>query len=340
MSFDPGDLDDWLRPVAPDAPAGPDLSYDPDRQAIEAVFDVAPDEADWDGAVTLIRAQATVTRDVWLAVYLMRAGARGGDLAAVGQGAALLAGLFERFWDTAHPTLEEYGLEGRKGACESLVRIGEFLAPLRRVPLLIHPRLGSFSGADFERFARNGAGEDGYGPFRGAIADTSSDRLDEIAATLESIRESIAAADTVLSTQAQIAGQTGTNFQPTYDALDAIAAAVAPYRPSAATDGAGVRGEPDSASPASAGLAATPAASPGEIGSREDAGRALDAIIRYYVRHEPSSPIPVMLERVKGWIGMDFMAILKDVSPGGMSEATSVLRSRDDEDDQGSSDMM
>ena len=116
------DIDTLLDPVAPDAPAGPDLSYDPRRQLIEQAFDGVPDEVDWPRTLSLIAAQAEQTRDAWLAVYWARAGARSGDLAAVEDGVTLLAGLFERFWDTAHPTLEDYGIEGRKGACARALR--------------------------------------------------------------------------------------------------------------------------------------------------------------------------------------------------------------------------
>ncbi len=66
----------------------------------------------------------------------------------------------------------------------------------------------------------------------------------------------------------------------------------------------------------------------GRIQSREDVARALDAVIDYYGRVEPSSPIPVALGRVKGWITMDFMAILADIAPGSVSDATAVLRAR------------
>lgn len=328
-------LDALLLPVAPDAPAGPDLSYDPARQEIEQAFDLPSDEVDWDRTVSLIEAEAGRTRDVWLAVYLARAGARAGDLGVVEQGVSLLAGLFERFWDTAHPTLEEYGVEGRKGACESLVRIGEFLAPLRRAALVEHPRLGSFSGADFERFAQDGAAAMGYGQFRAAVADTPLDRLSAALDRIGRIREGVERADAVLSEQAGLAGQTGTNFGPTYEALDAVARAVRPYAGGEPAGAADADASPTAAEPSGDGAAR---GAPGRVGSREDVARALDAVIDYYRRAEPSSPVPVALARIKGWIAMDFMAILQDIAPGGAGEAANVLRGRSEE--SGSSDLM
>ncbi|MFV0623269.1 ImpA family type VI secretion system protein [Sphingomonas sp. ac-8] len=324
-----------LAPVSLDAPAGPDLSYDGDRQVIEQAFDTPPDEVEWDRTIDRIVAQAAETRDLWLAVYLARAGARAGRLDRIENGVELLAGYLEGFWGSAHPTVEEYGIEGRKGACESLVRIGEFLAPLRRVPLIEHPRLGLFSGGDFERFAAEGAAADGYGQFRAAVADTPVERIAEQLDRIGRIRAAVARADAVLSDEAAKVGQTGTNFTTTYEALDAIAEAVRPHvhLDPVGDDGAAVAiGEE---APVANGRAR---AMTGRVESREDVARALDAVIEYYGRVEPSSPIPLALGRVKAWIAMDFMSILNDIAPGSTGEALTVLRSRSE--DGGSPDLM
>lgn len=320
-----------LSPVSIDAPAGPDLSYDPGRQAIEQAFASGDDEVEWDRTIVMIEAQARLTRDVWLAVYLARAGARAGDLATVEAGTALLAGLFERFWEEAHPTIEEYGVEGRKGACESLVRIGEFLGPLRRVPLIEHPRLGRFSGGDVELYAAEGAAADGYGQFRAALGDTAPADVAAIVERLAGIRAAIARADAILSEQAERQGQTGTNFQPTYDTLDSIAAALRAF--------VAVPGDDATAEAEAAPAAGAPVlAASGRVSSREDVSRALQAIIDYYRRAEPSSPVPVALERVKNWVTMDFVAILSDIAPGSLGDVTNVLHTRVQE--SGGSDMM
>ncbi len=320
-----------LTPLSEDAPAGPDLSYDSGREAIEQAFVGSGEEPDWDATAGLILNQAERTRDLWLSVYLARAGARGGRLEVVEDGLALLAGYLEQFWDSAHPTVEEYGIEGRKGACESLVRIGEFLAHFRRVPLIEHPRLGRFSGADFELYAAEGASAEGYGQFRAALADTPVEQVEAQVERLGRLRNLVARADAVLSSRAAEVGQTGTNFTITYDAIDALIAAMRAFvvqdEQVPVTDAV----DAPVANPAAAGVL-------GRIESRSDVARALDAVIEYYGRAEPSSPIPVALGRIKGWITMDFVSILEDIAPGSRSEALSVLRSR--AESTGVSDLM
>ncbi|RMB54805.1 type VI secretion system protein ImpA [Sphingomonas sp. PP-CE-3A-406] len=327
-------VEDLLEPVSADAPAGEDLSYDAERQRIEEAFEVASlaadvsEAVDWRETIALIEAQSRRTKDVWLAVYLARAGTRTGSLEIVETGCAMLAGLFDRYWDSVHPTLDEYGIQGRKGPCESLTRIAEFLGPLQRTVLLTHPRLGSYSGDDFARFARDGDAAEGYGLFRAALNDTPLDVLETVLGRLDQIESSLRQADAILTREAAAADETGTNFAPTFEVLSAIRRAVAPHAGVEVEAVADRMEEPagDIEAPSSKGAAV------GRVDSREDVMRALDAISDYYQRREPSSPIPVALRRVRGWIGLDFMAIIKDIAPNSVADAGTVLLTRVEED--------
>lgn len=330
--------DELLAPVDDLSPAGADLSYDPERHRIEAAFDQAAQDdgdVDWRETIGLIEAQSRRTQDVWLAVALARAGARAGRMETVEAGIGWLAGLFERYWDTAHPLIEEYGLQGRKGPCESLTRIGDFIGPLRRATLIAHPRFGRFSGDDLDRFARDGAAAEGYGAFRAALAEMPHEAVLDEVARLDRIRVALLDADTALSAHAAETGDTGTNFQTTFAAIDTIRGALASL---AGLDATGEADASDAVDTADGTATSAPApalggaAGSGRVESREDVARALDVVIEYYRRREPSSPIPVALERIKGWINKDFLAILQDIAPGGVSDATMVLSTRTTEE--------
>ena len=41
----------------------------------------------------------------------------------------------------------------------------------------------------------------------------------------------------------------------------------------------------------------------------------------YYERHEPSSPVPLLLKRAKRLVAKDFMEILRDLAPDGVDQA-------------------
>lgn len=312
-----------LEPVSDDAPGGEDLYDDPERQQIEQAFEEDPSSVDWREVVSMIEGQSRRTKDVWLAIYLARAGARMGRIDTVVTGCEMLAGLLETYWDVLHPSLEEYGFQGRKGACESLTRIGTFLGPLKRMVLIDHPRLGAYTAEDLERFEQEGDSADGFGMFRHAVTETDPEALSTALQALEVMRTAIERADAVLMAKAD--GDTGTDFKPTYQTIDAIRRALTPYVATA---------EPIVDDAVDAAISDTGSAqrSNGRIESREDVARALDAIADYYARKEPTSPIPVALRRVRGWINMDFMAILRDIAPGSVSEAGSVLLARPEDE--------
>lgn len=329
------DVEALLAPVSGDNPVGEDLSYDSERQEIESAFERsvggedAGSDANWRDVIGLIEGQCARTKDLWLAGYLMRAGARMGRIDTVARGAQLLAGLLDRYWDNVHPQLDEYGFQGRKTPLESLTRLGDFINPLKATILVRHPRLGEYSSNDIERFARNGDSEDGYGMFRAAMAEMAGEDLQEALALIDEVRDGVTRADGIMT--AHSGSETSVNFQTTYEALGAIRKSLASFIPGVETeeDAAPAAGGDDyAASGASAGGGR---GTPGSIESREDVMRALDAISDYYRRKEPGSPVPLALRRAREWVTLDFMAVLEDIAPNSIDEAKRVLLSRRDE---------
>ena len=225
------EIDELMQPVSAEAVAGADLAYDPKRQEIEAAFEAGRladrgegEAPDWPAIIVAIKQQAKLTKDASLAVYLARAGARAQRLADVALGCAFLAGMFETWWDQIHPSLQEYGFQGRKGACKSLVSYGDFLGPLRRVVLVAHPRLGQFTAEQIEAFALAGDGAENIGVFRAALAEIDPAEIAASINTIAEIRAAIARVDAVLTAKAE--GDTATNFTPAYEAIDSIHKAV------------------------------------------------------------------------------------------------------------------
>ena len=68
-----------------------------------------------------------------------------------------------------------------------------------------------------------------------------------------------------------------------------------------------------------AGAALGPALS-GEIRSREDVVRAIDKICAYYARFEPTSPLPLLLDRCKRLVSSSFLDIIRDLAPDSVSQ--------------------
>ena len=313
--------------------AGADLSYSNDRTTIEAPFQLdangdTVEERAWRDSIRLIDDQATLTRDLWLATYLARSGAKVGDLQTVADGTEMLAGLLENLWDSVHPTLDEADFIGRKTPCDSLTKIREFLTPLKRVTVFEH-RMGKVTGEDLERFAAQGGAADGYAQFRGAVETSDPERAEEIKQAfveaitkLDAIRDSLKRVDTVLVANA--GSDTGTNFQPTYDTLATIRAAAVPY---AGVDEPEATEEQHGGETGATGGEGRPSLS-GRVNTREDVIRAIDAIAEYYTAREPGHPMPVLMKRARHWVTMDFMELLGEIAPDSLDGARRMLVSK------------
>lgn len=72
-----------------------------------------------------------------------------------------------------------------------------------------------------------------------------------------------------------------------------------------------------------AGVTAAGASTPGVINSRQDAVRALDAVADFFRKTEPSSPIPLFVERAKRLVSKNFLEVLADIAPDAVPAAKS-----------------
>ena len=64
-----------------------------------------------------------------------------------------------------------------------------------------------------------------------------------------------------------------------------------------------------------------PALASGPIRTRQDAIRAIDAVTTFFKETEPSSPVPLLLDRAKRLVSKSFLEVLADIAPGALGEA-------------------
>ena len=68
----------------------------------------------------------------------------------------------------------------------------------------------------------------------------------------------------------------------------------------------------------------------GDINSRTDVERALDRIVAFYERTEPSSPIPHLARRMRRMVAMDFLQLMEEIAPSGLKEFRSIAGVEDE----------
>jgi type VI secretion system protein ImpA len=128
----------------------------------------------------------------------------------------------------------------------------------------------------------------------------------------------------------------GVNFEALDKLLKDMKKAVEPF----AADGSGAASADDSGDGASAsggdGGGGGPrrrsagGGGPGTVESGEDVIRAIDAICAYYTLNEPSSPVPLILNRAKKLVNKDFTAIMENLTPDAVAQLQVITGPKED----------
>lgn len=324
------DIEALLAPLAADAPCGPCLE---DEAAFLALMDKLLGTPERQMGTVLeparppnwreVRADALqllqATRDLRLQMALTRALVHLYGLAGLRDGLTLFTESLRRYWDAVHPQLDpddEHDPTLRINILRELVDHDSLLLPLSRAPLLAAAGLGDHSLRDIRIAAgRQPAPEGEPAPKPEQIdAVALSMEPDALCARHQAAQDclnGLAALDAALSERVGLGR--GPDFEPLQAQLREIVQVLARY---VEERGLG-RGEPlaDSATETpDAPAARQPEAPAGSINNRDDVIRQLDRICDYYARHEPSSPVPLLLKRARGLVKKDFLDIMRDLA--------------------------
>lgn len=331
------DIQALLSPLEGESPCGPDLEYDaafraleeagagkPERQYGDSLIPAEP--PDWPVVYQQAVALAGRTRDLRIATWLVRAGARVHGIASGVAGLELAAGLVEQFWTDVHPKLDaEDGNDptARLSALSPLVHPGAALADLRAASLT--GAKGSLTVRDLEL----AFGRAEVGPGESALSEEGV--ATGVAAAIEQhpkLKQTLLSAETAVRRMATVIDQhvgasDGVDFKPLVALASVLTQAVKRASGEAAdleTDGA-------------AGIAAarSGASMPGAIATREDAIKALDRVCDWIARHEPSNPAPLLIRRAQRLMSKDFLEIIRDLVPEGLAQVEKLAGIQNDQ---------
>lgn len=322
MSADPG-FRQLSQPIAEASPCGEDLEDTPMLASFDAfrLFGqvTAPEPApDW----AEIRAKSLEalarSRDLRVLVHLAATAIRTDGLAAFLNILGVTAQWVEAYWDHLYPGLDEDAVL-RRNALNCLADRVAVIDALRRAPLLTHRQLGAVTLRDIDFATGQITPGEGDGNLRdGAQIDAvfNNSPIADVIALRAALDDGAAA---VRRIETAMVSQAGVEAAPTFEGLTTYLAKVQRVvreRVSAHPDAGSLESQPGEA-PTSSGASQNV----GAIRSRQDAIRALDAISAYFRQNEPSSPVPLFLERAKRLVAKDFLAILADVAPEAIAQA-------------------
>lgn len=323
------DIDTLLQDIDDAAPCGPNLEYEADFLALERAVAGTPEiqygasitaavAPDWKVIWVLASGLFARSRDLRLAVPLLRCALALQGLTGLRDGLGLIERLIEERWEDMHPLLDpEDDLDPmmRINALAMLADAATVLHEVKETTLFDLSGLGPLNlrgleiGSD-ERASSQGPVKISVTSITGALAKIDVALLLEMIETMDLALRSTLRIETIL--MAHVGSAQALNLDGLSSSLkrgrDFFQEQVALHSTSerVAQGGAG-----------SAGLAGP---NLGQISSVEEVVFMLDKILGYYQRYEPSSPVPLLLERSKRLVSMNFLQLMEELTPDGMSQ--------------------
>jgi type VI secretion system protein ImpA len=342
--------------ISDDLPAGPNLEFDGDFGALERAAQGKPEqqygttvipaeEPDWKEVAAQADALLQRTRDLRVLVHLAVARLHLNGLPAYVDLLVAAHTLLETRWDTVHPQLDPEDDNDPTLRANALLRFGHptlVLKVLRTLPLAGTPRTGQFSWRDVA-IATGEIEPDANGQkpaehtIRAAFQDSDKTRLATLRDTAKAGAAAIAGITAVFDNNAGYG--TGPDLADLGKLLTTLGRTIDRYVNFDAAEEAPVpQADP---APQQSAAAETPAprqatgivtaAALTDVSTRADALRLLDLVCRYYQRYEPSSPLPLLIERARRLADKGFLDVLRDLAPDGLMQAQSIVSSRDEE---------
>jgi type VI secretion system protein ImpA len=320
------DIDALLASLPGAAPCGPDLEYDPEFLKLEEVARGKPEQQfgdtviaalppDWRAMKDQAAALLARTRDLRVAMHLLRADTRLSGFSGFSRGLNLLHGLLAQHWPHVHPQLDASDHNDptmRLNALAPLADIHGVLADLRQATLG-DPRAGITVRQIELAVGKADLAANEVAPQPTSLANAIADANDAAPGLLNAML--------LAHTQTQFI-QTliddHSTAGPELRSLHAITQTLADMAHLAADDVEVVTAvsSEHGANPVKT-MAGT---SGGAIQNRVDAIQTLDRVCEWILRNEPTNPAPLLIRRAQRLMTKSFLDIIRDLAPDGLKD--------------------
>jgi len=338
-----------LEPIAAEQPCGQNLDDSPLRGTLDSMRlfgrkkppESAPDPVesekeaeppkpppDWNQVRATSLELLAKSKDLRVLACLGTAVLRTDDLPTFAQVLTTAASWLTRYWNDVHPVIDEDAM-GRRNALNCFADPMVVVDRVWRLPLVASRQHGRFGLRDIDLSAGQALiAANETRPDANAIQAAFLEMPIEQLTTLDQAAASATAALNAMDAKMREGGdpELAPEFGPLlnqFAKLQRVTREQLAARRDAAAD---VQGGGDGAA---TGTMAVPF-SGGAIGSRQDAIRALEAVAEFFRRNEPSSPVPLFVERAKRLVAKDFLEVLADIAPDAVPVARSAGGIRDE----------
>jgi type VI secretion system protein ImpA len=289
---------------------------------------VRPD-IDWPGVRTQALKALAQSRDLRLLTHLAAATLRVEGIKAFCVVLTVADCWLTQCWDLVFPRVQDDALL-RKNALNCLADPMAIVAPLRRSPIISQRQFGTFTLRDVELASGQLEATDtdrnapGAAQIEAALAAAPLEELSVLAGELGAA--GIALDNIVANMQHHAGPQSAPEFTALAKPLARIRRVLTEHLAARAADpqvllSAGMAEILSRADGAAGDEVSVSADGVEIIKSRQEAIRAIDAAVLFFRRYEPSSPVPLLLERARRLVSKSFMEVLEDIAPEGVPQA-------------------
>ena len=342
-----------LARVSSDNPCGINLEYDNDFVELETLFRgseesqigdsvIEAQEPDWHALAAKCEALLQKSKDLNLMVYHCVASLKLKGFTGLASSVQFLQEMIVRYWEQLYPLLDMNEPENQRyierlNILESLSKpyksFGDdfkVIERLRETVICSSKQAGAFAPAHIIAARENTALPDGSPAPTLALVRASFQSSDPelLQAHIEAVKTILVAIDAIDTFLVQTVGaQNSINFKLFKNEIERVGQILHEFAPSAAA------AESPSASEAGEPQPAVSKDIPvnGAIQNREGVIQAINRILEYYPKHEPGSPVPLLLSRAKRLVNLDFMELIGDLAPASKNELQNVFGARSEE---------
>jgi type VI secretion system protein ImpA len=327
------EIESLIEPISADAPCGADLEYTQLLAGFDAYRLFGSDiplaaDTDWRAIRDQSLAALAQSHDLRLLAHLAAALVRIEGLNTFSKVIAVADRWLAEHWDPVFPRIDEDAIL-RRNALNSFADRMAIVDAVRRTAVVSHRQLGSFSLRDLELATGQLTPTEadvkapGAAQIEATLAGTPAAELAELSGVLQATMGSLRNIVTTMQTRGGF--ESAPDFDGLLRPLSRIDKLLRDHIPGSAAN------EPTTATGGSEGTPAMSTGSVTDIKSRQDAIRALDAVAAFFRSHEPSSPVPLFVERAKRLVSKSFMEVLEDIAPEGLSQAQLIGGIKNDE---------
>ncbi|WP_347988897.1 type VI secretion system protein TssA [Methylomonas sp. AM2-LC] len=335
------DISELTSEISSDLPCGSDLEYDSGRLALNTAIQGTPEDQfsgqkfeppNWreiqKQSVTLLKK----SKDLQVILYLIRALIPLEGVCGLRDGLNLLEQTLKAYWPVVYPLLDpdDNDPTQRLNIIEELCSWEYILNPLSVCILVESKSIGRVSLRDIQYANEKlpvpaGITKPEVNVIKAVFDDNDPEQLQILYQAILDSEQLVKQIESIVADNVTGIGN-GVNLEALKSLLKEMHFSFDQFVEASSADDNNTKEQDevgdDSSTTQSRGKTANKGI--GDISSRSDVIKTLDLICKYYAENEPSSPVPILLERAKKLAVANFMEIIMNLAPDALNQIENI----------------